>query len=322
MSKLVKIPELLRGLWNKLSGDYDKYVIDKSSAYPEARNYENFEEALVLGILKGLADRGKDVAFIEAGSGTGRYMKILGYKITPHKKPVNSVHSYDDNLSRRLKLIVGVDFSEKMIGITHEKLKSLVVEKGITLFDKLVQGDKLRLINDRIENTKEDRILKKNEKDWTRMVCCMFGTFGNISKEAREEALKQMAEWTGSNGVLITSVFNRDKLKDLGYYSYWAVRGLIGVPEFDYDNGDVTTNQGFLSHWYTLEELRELAKTGIDLRYKYIIVGEKLGVQNDTLDTRRGLILVASNEEILWLDDLLRALRGEEVPENAVVGVN
>ncbi len=94
------------------------------------------------------------------------------------------------------------------------------------------------------------------------------------------------------------------------------------MPEFDYDNGDVTTNQGFLSHWYTLEELQELAKTRIDLRYKYILVGEKIGVQNDTLDTRRGLILVASNEEIHWLDDLLRAIKGEEVPENAVVEVN
>lgn len=252
------ISELLRRVWNKLSRDYDKYIIEKPSAYPEARNYENFEEALVLDILKALADRGKDIAFIEAGSGTGRYMKILGYKIISHKKPVNSVYSYDESLSRRLKLIVGVDFSEKMIEITIEKLKSVVVENGINLFDKLVQGDKLKLINGHIENTNEDRILKANEKSCTRVVCCMFGTFGNISEEDREEALKRMVAWRGSNGVLIVSLFNRERLKDPGYYYYKAVSDLYGNPRFDYSKWDVTTDKDFLSHWYSLEELKEL----------------------------------------------------------------
>lgn len=320
-----KIAELLRQVWTNLSVDYDKYIIDKSSAYPEARNYENFEEALVLGIIRGLAERGKDVAFIEAGSGTGRYMKLLGYKIIPHKKPLNSVYSYDENLARRLKLIAGVDFSEKMIGITREKLKRAVVENGINLFDKLMQGNKLRLINEGIENTSADGILKEHEKGWTRVVCCMFGTFGNISEEDREEALQRMVEWRGSNGILIVSLFNRDRLKnDLGYYYYKGVTDLYGNPNFDYDKWDITTNKGFLSHWYGLDEVKELAKK-TDSQYKYIIMGEKLRVQNDLLDSRRGLIFVASNEELKWLNDVLRAIKGrgkEEVPENAIVEVN
>ena len=320
-----KIAELLRQVWTNLSVDYDKYMIDKSSAYPEARNYENFEEALVLGIVRGLADRGKDIAFIEAGSGTGRYMKLLGYKIIAHKKPVNSVYSYDENLSRRLKLIVGVDFSEKMLRITREKLKSAVVENGINLFDKLTQGNKLRLIYKGIENTSEGMILKANEKGLTRVVCCMFGTFGNISEDDREEALRRMIEWRGRSGVLILSLFNRDRLKNnIGYYYYKATSDLLGNPKFDYDKGDVTTDKDFLSHWYGLDEVKELAKK-TDSQYKYIIMGEKLGVQNDLFDSRRGFIFVASTEEMKWLNDVLQAIKGrgkEEVPENAILGVN
>ncbi|GEM_PF-4578856 len=72
--KMGIISELFRRAWNSFAPDYDKYIVDKLTAYPEVRNYENFEEALVLGIVKGLADRGKDLAFIEAGSGTGRYV--------------------------------------------------------------------------------------------------------------------------------------------------------------------------------------------------------------------------------------------------------
>ncbi|MDI6811877.1 MAG: hypothetical protein QMD80_09505, partial [archaeon] len=60
------ISELLRRAWDIFSVNYDKYIIDKSTAYPLVRNYENFEEAVVLGIIKGLADRGEDITFIEA----------------------------------------------------------------------------------------------------------------------------------------------------------------------------------------------------------------------------------------------------------------
>lgn len=248
-------------------------------------------------------------------------MKILGYKITPHKEPKNNVYSYDENLSRRLKLIIGVDFSEKMIEITRKKLKSAVVENGINMYDKLMQENKLRLIHERIENTKEDRILKEGEKGWTRVVCCMFGTFGNISEEDREEALKRMVEWGGSNGILIISLFNIDKLIDLGYYYYKAVSELLGNPRFDYSKGDVTTDKDFLAHWYSLEELKELVKK-TDSQYRYIIIGEKLGVKSDILDSRRGLIVISSNEEMKWLRDVLRAIKGrEEVPEDVIMEV-
>lgn len=315
------ISELLRRAWDIFSVNYDKYIIDKSTAYPLVRNYENFEEALVLGIIKGLADRGEDITFIEAGSGTGRYMKILGYKITPHKEPKNNVYSYDENLSRHLKLIAGVDFSEKMIETTRRKLKRIVIEDGINMYDKLVQGNKLRLINEDIKNTSVDDILKGNEKRWTRVVCCMFGTFGNISEEDREEALKRMVEWRGSNGILIISLFNRDRLKDLGYYYYNAVRDLYGNPGFDYNKWDVTTDKNFLSHWYGLEEVEELAKK-TDSQYKYIIIGDKLQVKNKIFDSQIGFIFISSNEEMKWLKGVLRALKGkEEVPENAITEV-
>lgn len=312
--------ESFRRAWNKFSGSYDEYLIDKSRAYPEARNYENFEEALVLGIVKGLAERGKDIAFIEAGSGTGRYMEILGYKITPHKKPLNSVYSYDEKLSQRLKLIVGVDFSEKMIGITIEKLKRAFVGKGIKLFDRLKQEDKLTIKRASIEDTSEDMILKENEKSWTRVVCCLFGTFGNISEDAREKALKRMVEWRGSNGILIVSVFNREKLKALGYYYYKAVSDLLGNPNIDDEKGDVTTDKDFLSHWYSVEELKDLAKK-TDSPYKYIIKGDKLGVKEDRFDSLRGLIIISSTEEMKWLSDVLSTIKGEEVPENAIIEV-
>lgn len=60
-----------------------------------------------------------------------------------------------------------------------------------------------------------------------------------------------------------------------------------------------------------------------DSQYKYIIMGEKLGLKNDILDSRRGLIFVASNEEMKWLNEVLRAIKGkEEVPENAIMEVN
>ncbi|GEM_PF-6677529 len=159
-------------------------------------------------------------------------MEIFGYKIIPRKKPVNSLYVYDENLSRRLKLIVGVDFAEKMIETTRKKLRSIIVEDGINMYDKLVQKNKLRLINERIDDTSEGMVLKEEEKGLTRVVCCMLGTFGNISEGDRELALKRMVEWRGNNGVLILSLFNRDKLKDLGYNYYIAVKGLWGNPKF------------------------------------------------------------------------------------------
>jgi SAM-dependent methyltransferase len=308
-----------RSFWNKASQNYDEYVTDKVTAYPEIRNYENFEESLTLAIVNYLATKGKDFAFIEAGSGTGRYMEILGYKVVRSiKNSQAGLFPYDDSLSKYLKVIVGIDFAKRMIVTAERRLRGIINEEGNSLYELL--GDRLRFINRPIEDISEELILKGDEKGLTRFICCMFGTLGNIHREARKRAVRCMSRLVGDDGILLLSVFNRNKLKELGYYSYWAVQGLIGVPDINYEEGDVITKKGFLSHWYTIDGLSALAGE-IDVKYKRLLVGERLGIQNEErkLDARRGLMLVASTGDTGWLYDVLREIKRDEVPKDSIL---
>jgi hypothetical protein len=319
-----KLNDVLRRLWSRLSKDYDEYVTNKLTAYPEIRLYENFEEALVLGILRRLAERGEEIAFIEAGSGTGRYMELLGSKITRELISVNNVSlGYDDKLSNQLKLIVGIDFAAEMIEKTQNKLKQISDEKGRNLYDRITGENRLKLITGPIEGITADVILASKEGRLNRFVCCLFGTLGNVSEENRQKALEHLVDWTGDNGILLLSVFNQGRLKDLGYHSYQAVKGLIGTPDFDYDKGNVTTDKEFSSHWFSFDELYGMAREKVRLRHRYIVIGENLAVRNNQHDSRRGLLLVASKQEIRgWLCDVLKEIKGEEVPQNTVKEVS
>jgi len=299
--------------------DYDKYVTNKPTAYPEIRLHENFEEAFILGMLDRLARTGENVAFIEAGSGTGRYMELLARKTTRRVTPAtNSLSHYDERLAKTVKLIVGIDFARKMVKATMKRLMEIKMEDGRELYDFLDSEDKLRLIVANIKDVSESKILVGWERGLSRFVCCLFGTLGNITDTDRSTVLMRLREWTGDQGVLLVSVFNRDRFLDLGKQSYWGVSGLIGHPKFDDARGEITSERGFFSHWFTLAELRGMARDDIGLRHTYIVRGDILGIESSIQDSRRALILVASNREMAWLPEVLRGMKDGSLPAGTI----
>ncbi len=253
--------DLIRGIIASkyMARQYFRNVVHPTEAAWSARSYERFEEIFITNYLDGILKK-KQVTFVDAGSGPGRYLLLLGSKIGANsckdlkKNPETSrLYQYDANYEKNLRYVIGIDYSEEMILHSTKLLKKY----GLGQF-----------LNKRIfpvTGIAQNFNLNKKMLDSThKVIVCTFQTLGNQENtELQVQMLKSMKNLASPHGTIIVSVFNRKLFKDFGLKKFYGrevkrtVGEIVGSKQ-DVENAILRTSKGVYSKWFSKDSLEDL----------------------------------------------------------------
>jgi len=244
--------------WNEAAkGVYDTCVLG-ARAPKKVKDFIVEEDKRITRVLESYVKRGKEVVFVEIGSGTGRYLKLFGKKILT-----------DKSFSRNLKYIVGIDFSEAMIKTSIENLVHSREIGNVTirsLVDEL--APEMNISTKTMKKKLSSRVILVNGDITTKpflriaginvVVGVLFGTLGNISPRKRGLALRNMRTISTDPEFLIT-VFDHKKMQ-VGWEIYRELSnaGFYLLKPMVTHNSEFTTTKGFYSEWFTEETFKSL----------------------------------------------------------------
>ena len=268
--------DLINGILasNNMAKQYFKNVVHPTEAAWSARSYERYEDIFIINHLNKLL-KTKKVSFIDAGSGPGRYMLLLGSKIEINsckelKKNLETsmLYEYDELYDRNLRYVVGIDYSEEMISHCAKLLKKY----GLT-----------HLLNERIFPivgiAQSFSINRKVLDETHKVIVCTFQTLGNQENvNLQIQMLKSMKKLAEPSGTIIVSVFNKKLFKDFGLKKFYGreVKRTVGeilTTKEDEENAILRTSKGVYSKWFSKDDLEDLfSKAGIT---NYEIMDEK-----------------------------------------------
>ena len=286
-----------------MARQYFKNVVHPTEAAWSARAYERYEDLLVIKYLDSLLD-GKKITFVDAGSGPGRYLILLGSKMTQNsckdlKKNSETarLYQFDKKYANNLQYVVGIDYSEEMTSYSTKLLKKYglgqLLNKKIFPIVGVAQNFHFN-----------SQLLQDTHK----VIVCTFQTLGNQENaDLQVEMLKSMKSFATPHGTLIVSVFNKKLFKDFGLQKFYGreVRRTVGEiinTKDDIENAILRTSKGVYSKWFSKKDLESLLlKAGIS---KFKIMDE------NTIETISGF------EEYLDVDE-----QKNEVLPRAIIAI-
>lgn len=286
-----------------MARQYFKNVVHPTEAAWSARAYERYEDLLVIKYLDSLLDS-KIITFVDAGSGPGRYLILLGSKMTQDsckdlKKNSETarLYQYDKKYANNLQYVVGIDYSEEMTSYSTKLLKKYglgqLLNKKIFPIVGVAQNFHFN-----------PQLLQDTHK----VIVCTFQTLGNQENmDLQVEMLKSMKNFATPHGTLIVSVFNKKLFKDFGLQKFYGreVRRTVGEiinTKDDVENAILRTSKGVYSKWFSKKDLESLLlKAGIA---KFKIMDE------NTIETISGF------EEYLDVDE-----QKNEVLPRAIIAI-
>ena len=242
-----------------MAKQYFRNVVHPMDASWSARSYERFEDIFIAQYLNKLLQSTK-VTFIDAGSGPGRYLLLLGSKISPNsckelkRSPITAeLYKYDAVYDKNLRYIIGIDYSEEMISYSTRMLRKYGM--GDYLYERIFP----------IVGIVQDFYLDKKLLDSThKVVVCTFQTLGNQENtHLQVELLKSMERLASPRGTIIVSVFNKKLFKDFGLKTFYGreVRKTVGAiihSKEDEENSILRTTKGVYSKWFSKNDLEVL----------------------------------------------------------------
>jgi SAM-dependent methyltransferase len=253
--------DLVQGILasNNMAKQYFKNVVHPTDAAWSARSYERFEDIFIVRYLdKLLKDR--KVVFVDAGSGPGRYLLLLGSKISSNscrelkKNPdTERLYKYDAYYEKNLRYILGIDYSEEMTLHSAKLLRKYGL--GSHLYERIfpITG----IVQDfNLNNAVFDNAYK--------VIVCTFQTLGNQeNRELQVQLLKSMKRLASPNGTIIVSVFNKRLFKDFGLKTFYGreVKRTVGniiASKEDEKNSVLRTTKGVYSKWFSKNDLESL----------------------------------------------------------------
>ncbi|MDE1726064.1 MAG: methyltransferase domain-containing protein [Thaumarchaeota archaeon] len=264
MGKLTKDEhDLVMGILasNNMAKQYFKNVVHPTDAAWSARSYERYEDIFIVRYLDKLL-KDKKVVFVDAGSGPGRYLLLLGSKINPNscrelkKNPeTKTLYKHETSYEKNLCYVIGIDYSEKMT--LH----------SATLLQRYGLGNYL---NERIfpitavvqDFHLNDTIFDNAHK----VIVCTFQTLGNQeNRDLQVQLLKSMKKLASPSGTIIISVFNKKLFKDFGLKTFYGreVKRTVGniiASKEDEENSVLRTTKGVYSKWFSTNDLESLFK--------------------------------------------------------------
>jgi uncharacterized protein YbaR (Trm112 family) len=242
-----------------MSPYYRKSVADQMYGAIEAISYERYEDILLRLIMNDLL-KAKKVALIEIGSGVGRVLHQYGSCISIREDAapryrLNFPQLYAPNSLNRpdnLRLIIGLDFQQKMLRIATLWLR----EKESRLFDLVKEG---RIIQ--IKGSARYMPFSLNNPEYSniyKVVCILFQTLGNqLTRELQVDMLKKAWQLVFPEGLLIVSVFNREVFDEQALPYYFGIKKSVGNKVYLKD-GTFLSSKGVYSRWFQEEELKSL----------------------------------------------------------------
>lgn len=253
--------DLIKGIIasKNMARQYFKNVVHHTEAAWSARSYERFEEIFIVSHLDDLLKR-KKVAFVDAGSGPGRYLLLLGSKIgadscrdLKRNPETAKLYRHDENYEKRLRYVVGIDYSEEMILHSTKLLK------------KYGLGG---LLNTRIFPiagiAQSFNLNRKMFSGTHKVIVCTFQTLGNQENmELQVQMLKSMKNLALPSGTIIVSVFDKKLFRDFGLKKFYGreVKRTVGeivTSKQDAQNAILRTTKGVYSKWFSRDDLEDL----------------------------------------------------------------
>ncbi len=244
---------------------YFKNVVHPTEAAWSARAYERYEDLLITNHLDSLLKE-KKVVFVDAGSGPGRYLILLGSKMMADsckdlKKNLETarLYEFDKKYSDNLQYIIGIDYSEEMVSYSTKLLKKYGLGKLLNkkIFPMVGIAQHFHFNQQLLQNTHK-------------VVVCTFQTLGNQeNSDLQVEMLKSMKDLADPHGTIIVSVFNKKLFKDFGLQKFYGreVKGTVGEiinTKNDIENAVLRTSKGVYSKWFSKKDLESLLqKAGI-----------------------------------------------------------
>jgi hypothetical protein len=242
-----------------MSSYYRKSVADQMYGSIEAISYERYEDVILRLLMNDLL-RTDQVALIEIGGGVGRILHQYGSCISTREDaarryrlnfPMMYAPSSLDNPDN-LKLIIGLDFQERMLSVATRWLK----EKESRLYALVREG---RIVQIRGSARYMPLSLGDPEYDNVyKVVCILFQTLGNqLCRELQIEMLKRAWQLSFPKGLLLVSVFSRKVFHEQAQPYYSSIRKSVGKGMYS-ENGVFLSSKGVYSRWFEEKELSEL----------------------------------------------------------------
>ena len=252
-----------------MARQYFKNVVHPTQAAWSARSYERFEDIFILSHLDNLLMK-KEVTFIDAGSGPGRYLILLGSKIginsckeLKKNSETAALYKYDKMYDKNLRNIIGIDYSEEMISHSTRLLKKYGL--GQYLYERIFP----------ITGIAQNFYLNQEIFDRThKVIVCTFQTLGNQENiDLQVQLLESIKNLAMPHGTIIISVFNKKLFKDFGLKTFYGreVKQTVGEiinSKQDEDNSILRTKKGIYSKWFSKDDLEQLFKKAKISNYK------------------------------------------------------
>lgn len=253
--------DLIKGILASkyMAKQYFKNVVHPTKAVWSARSYERYEDILITNYLDNLLSE-KEVTFVDAGSGPGRYLILLGSKISPgsckelkRHSETEKLYRYNKLYDKNLRYIVGIDYSEEMVSHSARLLRRYGLGKFL--------NERIFPVTGVAQNFHfNDKLLK----DTHRVIVCTFQTLGNQENlNLQVNMLQSMKKLASPHGTIIISVFNKKLFKDFGLKKFYGreVRRTVGEiinSKEDEDNAILRTSKGVYSKWFSKDDLEDL----------------------------------------------------------------
>jgi SAM-dependent methyltransferase len=263
--------DLIKGIIasKHMARQYFRNVVHPTNAAWSARSYERFEEIFITNYLDSLL-KTKKITFVDAGSGPGRYLLLLGSKIGINsckelkKNPETSrLYQYDDIYDKNLRCIVGIDYSEEMISYSTRLLKKYGLDSFL--------NERIFPITGIAQNF---NLNPKVLSDTYKVVVCTFQTLGNQENtDLQVDMLKSIKKLAMPHGTILVSVFNKKLFKDFGLKKFYGreVKRTVGeivTSKQDEENAILRTSKGVYSKWFSKDDLEDLFRQANIPKYK------------------------------------------------------
>jgi SAM-dependent methyltransferase/uncharacterized protein YbaR (Trm112 family) len=252
-----------------MAKQYFRNVVHPTQAAWSARSYERFEDIFIVNYLNDLLKK-KEVTFIDAGSGPGRFLILLGSKISINSckelkknSETASLYNYDSMYDKNLRNIIGIDYSEEMTSHSTRLLKKYGLGQYL--------NERIFPITSIIQNFHlNQQALEHTHK----VIVCTFQTLGNQENmDLQVQLLESMKKLALPHGTIIVSVFNKKLFKDFGLKTFYGreVKQTVGEiinSKQDENNSILRTKKGIYSKWFSEDDLEQLFKKAKISNYK------------------------------------------------------
>ena len=237
-----------------MSFKYKSKIADQLSASGLASGYEAYEDILLRRQIDNAVNTG-DVALIEIGSGVGRLLHEYGTCMSSelsdsglrYRRFAPAFYSYKPKYEEHLKLLIGIDFEQRMI----DKSVGWLERSGLSY---LIRS---RILHIRALATTLNIDLDPGIK---KVVTILFQTLGNQLGERLQIAmLKKAKEFASPNGIVFVSVFNKEFFKEQAESYYNSIKASVGRIAYC-NNGVFLSDKGVFSVWFEANQLKRLFK--------------------------------------------------------------